>query len=462
MSSGSSPEQGTRRLGLRARTALGFGLTALVLAGALAAIAYGFVRRSLLEDRAAAAMRQAYTDARLVRAGLRAAPNPDIAELLSGLQLGPADEAFLQRGGRWYSGTTLADPDILPTELRRGVSEGRAGRQTYRDEDGPRMAVGVPISANDAQYFEVRALDDVSRTLAVLGRALAIGGAAAAAIAAGVGALLSGRVLRPLRRMAAAAREIVVGDIDTRLDAEGDRDLVPLVAAFNEMLDDLRDRIRREARFASDVTHELRGPLATLSSAVAVVDRRRSELPAPAVAAIDALADQVRSFNQLVLDLLEISRFDAGAASLDRVSLRLDELVRSILADHTRDVELDARGPLPEVAVDRRRIHQVVTNLLENAQKYAGGAVLVALSAEGDRVRLCVEDEGPGIAEHERHTVFERFQRGSAAERPDAPRGTGLGLALVVEHVSLHGGRVWIEPREPRGSRFVVELPVER
>jgi signal transduction histidine kinase len=448
----------SRRLGLRARTALAFGLTALVLAAALSTLAYTLVRRSLLEDRRSTAMRQAYTDARLVRTGLRSA-DPDVADLLSGLQVGPANEVLLMRGGEWYTGSAAADPERLPAPLRRGVLDGRAGRQIYLDADAARLAVGVPLPAFDAAFFEVTSLEDITRTLDVLGRSLAVAGTLAALAAGAVGATASGRVLRPLRRMAGTARRIVLGELDTRLDAEGDRDLVPLVSAFNEMLDELRERIQREARFASDVTHELRGPLAALASAVDVVNRRRDQLPEGAVIAVDALAEQVEAFNQLVLDLLEISRFDAGAAQLDRAELDLVAFVRAVLADRHQAVAVYADGDVPQVAVDRRRLHQVVTNLLDNAGKYGGGAVAVVVSSRGEGVRMAVDDAGPGIAASEREAVFERFQRGAAAGTPDAPRGSGLGLALVSEHVALHGGRVWVEERPGGGARVMVELP---
>jgi signal transduction histidine kinase len=259
--------------------------------------------------------------------------------------------------------------------------------------------------------------------------------------------------------MADVARRIVVGDLGTRLDAEGDRDLVALVSAFNEMLDELRDRIEREARFASDVSHELRGPLAALSSAVEVVNRRRDELPDRAVLAVDALAEQVTAFNRLVLDLLEISRFDVGAAAAAREQLDVVDAVRTVLHERGQTIPLEAPEAGVRIAGDGRRLHQVIANLLDNASKYAGGAVRIGVVKGPNAVWLTVDDAGPGVPEVEREAIFERFHRGPAAEAPEAPRGTGLGLTLVREHVALHGGRVWVEGRPGGGARFVVELP---
>jgi len=108
------------------------------------------------------------------------------------------------------------------------------------------------------------------------------------------------------------------------------------------------------------------------------------------------------------------------------------------------------------VSVDRRRISQVLTNLLDNADAYGGGATTVVLAGEGGSLLIAVDDEGPGIAADQRLYVFERFARGEGSE---AAPGTGLGLALVVEHVRLHDGEVWVDTAPGGGARFVVEIP---
>ncbi|HEX4979102.1 MAG TPA: HAMP domain-containing sensor histidine kinase [Acidimicrobiales bacterium] len=448
-----------RRLPLRARTSLAFGLTALLLAALLAGIAYTLVRRSLLDERSSAAMRQAFTNARLVRTALRG-ETPDTSSLLAGLRVGPEGDALLRVGNEWFASSVAIDRSDVPATLISGVEDGRAGRQRVHGAEGPALVVGVPIVESNALYFEVTSLEEIARSLDVLGRSLAVGAAAAAVVGAVVGAASSAAVLRPLRRMAGVARAIVDGDIDSRLDAEGDRDLVPLVESFNEMLDDLRERVRREAQFASDVSHELRGPLAALASAVDVVNRRKAELPERVVFAVEVLEEQVRSFNRLVLDLLEISRFDAGAARLDAEPVELRPFVEAVLEERGEaGVDLAIPDSACTVEADRRRLHQVLWNLLDNARNYAGGAVSVRTEPCEEGVRLVVEDDGPGIDPADRYRIFERFDRGRLATEPDAPKGTGLGLALVAEHVRIHGGRVWVEQRQPRGCRFVVELP---
>ncbi|MGH8998712.1 MAG: sensor histidine kinase, partial [Acidimicrobiia bacterium] len=228
---------------------------------------------------------------------------------------------------------------------------------------------------------------------------------------------------------------------------------------FNDMVDTLEERINREARFASDVSHELRTPVAAIRAAANVV-RRRLRSPDEAVAALDILESKIDGFNGLVTDLLEMSRLDAGVARLEREPVDLERFARSVLGGGRANVPLglDPTAP-PRAALDSRRLGQMLTNLLENAEKYGGGATALVVSGGPGVIRFAVEDRGPGIPEHERHHIFERFVRGESSAQPGSKDGTGLGLSLVAEHARLHGGRVWVEDRAGGGSRFVIELP---
>ena len=451
---------GGPRWALRARAGIAMGLTSLALAASLATFAYSLVRSSLVDEREDAATRQAYANARVLRGALRTG-EADVADAIASLQVGPDGGAVLVTAEGTFTSSVDVGVDDLPGGLTAGVADGRAGRQRTTEDRGPRLTVGVPIVADGAQYYELSSLAEVDRALDVLASSLAVGGAAATAVGAAVGVAVSGAVLRPLRRAAAAARRIVGGDLDTRLDAERDRDLAPLADAFNDMVDDLRDRLDREARFASDVTHELRGPLTVLASAVNVVERRRDQLPAEAAEAIDALDAQVSAFNRLVLDLLEISRFEVGTARPDLREVDVEQFLRASLAERPAPPPLRvALGTATSQSLDPRRIHQVLANLLDNAANYAGGATaVVAQRADDGALRIAVEDAGPGIAEDEREAVFGRFARGTTGTSDGAPRGSGLGLALCADHVRLHGGRIWVEGADTGGARFVVELP---
>jgi signal transduction histidine kinase len=260
--------------------------------------------------------------------------------------------------------------------------------------------------------------------------------------------------------VSSAARSISRGDLATRLDGGADPDLAPLVHAFNDMAQAVEDRVNRERRFTADVSHELRTPLTAIISAVDLA--RRSELSPRAEMAVELLAEQTTYFRDLVLDLLEISRFDAGAAHLEPEAVDLREmLVRTAQAWGVDEEIVDVRVPAhaPTFTLDRRRIERVLANLIENAINYGGGVTRIEARSDGDRLRIAVEDAGPGVDPDERKAVFGRFTRGRAAQRASTAKGTGLGLALVDEHVKLHGGRVHIGDARGGGARFEIILP---
>jgi two-component system sensor histidine kinase MtrB len=239
--------------------------------------------------------------------------------------------------------------------------------------------------------------------------------------------------------------------------------------SFNDMAEALQRRVERDARFASDVSHELRSPLMTLSASVEVMEARRDDLPERAQSALDLLSGDVTRFQGLVEDLLEISRFDAGAIRLHLEELLAAEFVRQAVAVSSlpdTPVEVEARAETAIIRGDRRRLARVIANLIDNARAYGGGEPAVSISVldppdeELSHIQIIVEDSGPGVAEEERELIFERFARGGGAGRRTGSDGAGLGLSLVDEHVRMHGGRVWVEDRPDgeRGARFVIEM----
>ena len=210
--------------------------------------------------------------------------------------------------------------------------DGDTGRQRFIFNGQPYLAVGVDVAEFDVQYFEVFPLAPLTRSLRVVGGSLVLGSAAAAVLAAAVGWSASRRLLRPVSRVADAASELASGGLDTRLDPERDPDLDRLVSSFNDMADAVQERIEREARFASDVSHELRSPITALSAAVEVLDGRRDDLPDRSRQALDVVVNQVHRFDQMVLDLLELSRLEAGVDESHQEPVVPAEAVKRIAA----------------------------------------------------------------------------------------------------------------------------------
>ncbi len=443
------------RLGLRARVTLVFAGLAFLLSVTLAVFSYELTRSYLVTRRQETVRQQAYLNARAVRDALEG-NRLDVRGALAQAQTSADSAIVLRVGNQWFGTSVAVSRDDVPRSLRELVASGSAGTQNTRLSSSPTIGVGVPLLAIKGSYFEFVPVRELDQTLSLLARALAAAAIIITAIGAVLGRYASGRVLRPVRRMAATAAGIGEGALDQRLDAEGDSDLEPLVDAFNAMVSALKSRIDRESRFASDVSHELRTPLATMAAALNVARRRGSAETAEAALAV--LDDEVQRFTRLVLDLLEISRLEAGATELTVSSVSPTELVHQVLVSSQREhvvIETEAGAPA-RVVLDERRISQVLTNLLDNADAYGGGAVTVVISGTDDTLFLAVDDAGPGVPENERGYVFQRFARGESAQ--SAP-GTGLGLALVDEHVRLHRGRVWVEDSPAGGARFVIALP---
>ncbi len=435
-----------------------FGVIALLAGLGLSALTYFIARSSLLDQRASAARVQAFSNARDLQLSLD--------------EGGAAGDTFLSLPIETGGFAHLTAPRLntrlgygierFPTDLRNAVANGLAGQQRFEVDGTPFLGIGVALAGGTTGYFEAVPLDSTERALRTILTALAVGTVITTLFATWAGFSTSRRLLRPLSDVADAAGEIAAGALGARLQAGRDPDLDRLAGSFNEMADAVQTRIEREARFASDVSHELRSPITALSAAVEVLDARRDDLPDRSRQALDVVVSQVRRFDSMVIDLLELSRIDAGAAEINLESVELAAFCRRIAAGYGHDsVRVEVAPHAPQLAhVDRIRLERVLANLLDNAAHHAGGATRISIEpTTRGFVLIAVEDAGPGVAASERHRIFERFARGSAARHRV---GTGLGLALAAEHARAMGGETWAEDRPGGGARFVVIVPADR
>ena len=446
-----------RRPGLRLRAAVGFAVVSLVATTCMGVLTYQFARRYLVAQRDALAIRQAVVNATVARSVLEA-PEPDVGSLVVSLSGSGSSRPLVQVGDAWYSGAVELDPSQLPDDLVALVDAGTPATRRMAMGGSTLLMVGIPLPAVDAAYYEVTVMRELPRTLRVIELSLLAAALLATAAAAGVGWWASGRVVRPLTRVSATAAAVREGR-HVRMEPSDDPDMARIATSFNAMVDELEERIARERRFTADVSHELRTPVTAISSAVHLA--RRSDLTPRAATALTLLEGQADHLRRLVMDLLEISRFDAASMTLEPDAVDPVAAARAVMATCGADPSLvDGRGMTAStVMLDRRRVERVLVNLVENAKRYAGGVTALRLGRDGPWLRIAVEDHGPGVAPDERQAIFGRFHRGGAAADPDAPKGTGLGLALVDEHVRLHGGQVWVEDNHGGGARFVVLLP---
>jgi two-component system, OmpR family, sensor histidine kinase MtrB len=478
------------QIGLASRTTFALALGALLVSVIVSLLTFIVARSAFTAENRRAAERTAFTNADEVQQSLAQRTARTIRSVVRQQDRPGQASTIVVRGARerYVSNEDTVSLDLVPQSVQDKVdsTEFGSGWQIVRDAKGSRLIVGIRLPSVSASFYQVVWLADLDQTLRNLGRALALAGLASTLAAAVLGRSVSRRVVRPLRDVAGAAAEIARGRLETRLVTTGDTDLDPLVNSFNDMASSLQNRIEREVRFASDVSHELRTPLTALSAAVELLEGRRDELGERNQKIVDVLGNQTRHFRRLVLDLLEISRFDANAAELVVEVFDLPSFVGQLVGMQESEAVVDATGLIDdEVRLDKRRVERIVANYLQNAANYASGAtrielidlepqldpivststIVSSLDAEendharpGRRILIAVEDDGPGVAEDQREVLFERFRRGTAHQRGSGVKGTGLGLALVVAHAQLHGGRAWVESSESGGARFCAEL----
>jgi signal transduction histidine kinase len=457
-----------RSLRLSTRVTLFFGAMVLLGGIGLTLATFLFARNSLLDQRSIAAQATAINHAREINAILDGSPD-DIEDAMRDVDTEPdgfavllQSDSFPERTRNLFSPQDFSVAD-LPESLVDRVKSGAAGEQKYTGPDGqPFIAIGVNLQAWDVGYIEAFPLDTTERTLRILATALVVGSILATILATFFGYTTSRRLLRPISKVADAAGEIATGTLGARLNEENDPDLNRLAGSFNEMADAVEERINREQRFASDVSHELRSPITALAAAIEVLDARRDELSDRGRQALDVVVGQVRRFNDMVIDLLELSRIDASASDINREPVDIVELCDRVSQRYGYgDLPIEVhRRAKRRANLDRIRFERILGNLLDNAANHGGGPTRIAIEPSPVKrsVQIAVEDAGPGVAAGERTRIFERFARGSAARNRI---GTGLGLALVAEHAHALGGAAWVEDRAGGGARFVVQLPAE-
>jgi signal transduction histidine kinase len=447
------------RLSLRWRVALVLGFGSLLLTSALALAVWNLTSGYMLRQREQSAIRQAEVNVRLVDEALRTGSD-GLEELLTGLTTSPDSTVLVFRSGQVLTSGRQIDADVLPERL---VDSGRRGTPVAQRlvVDGlPVLAVSLPTRSTDGAYVELAPLVQLDQTFRFLSALLVGGTVVSGLLGVALGSWASRRALRPLTALTDAASRIAGGDLTARLPAQTDPDLTPLARTFNTTADALEQRVLRDARFAGDVSHELRSPLTTMVNAAEVLRRRRAEVPGTAGTALDLLTSEVDRFSRMVVDLLEIARADQRADDPELETIDLVSLVRNVVASRPGErVPVEAGASVPRVLGDRRRLDRVISNLLDNARRHAGGAVRVAVLGREGRVRVEVDDAGPGVAPDLRDRIFDRFDRGARAGSRGGDTGSGLGLALVAQHVQRHRGTVHVEDRPGGGARFVVEIP---
>ncbi|WP_405746299.1 ATP-binding protein [Streptomyces sp. NBC_01525] len=466
--------------GLRARLVVAFLLVAAVSALTTAGLTYREARNAILQRSQDMAVNDLRTQINSLAPELTVPPTRTDLEALR-LQLERSgtsrdwDIRVRYRGVPGGDDAPPSSPARLPADLEKSVEQRHvpAFQRVVRNGD-PWLLIGMPVRQSDgapsalsvyaqlplnAEEANVEALVSAAQRGALPVLALSV-----------LPALLAARgVLRPVRRLRQAAGRIAEGKLDTRLEVKGTDELAGLSRSFNDMAEELEASVaelrRLEAnahRFAADVSHELRTPLAAMTAVTDVLDEDAATLDPDTASAVRLISQETGKLTRMVEDLMEVSRFDAGAAALHLDEVDVAETVRKTLQARAWQDEVGAELPDGVRArVDPRRLDVVVANLVGNALHHGGSPVHVRLRAPGpgaDRLLLEVRDSGPGIDPQVLPHVFDRFYKADSARARS--EGSGLGLAIARENVLLHGGTVRAANAPGGGAVFTVELPV--
>jgi two-component system, OmpR family, sensor histidine kinase MtrB len=372
----------------------------------------------------------------------------------------------------------------LPADLRTAVD---SGNQVWRyapvpDETGepqPTLLVGAPLpgdsgGAQKVELYYSFPLDQEEVSLSLIRGTVIIIGVVLTLFVVGIGVLVTRLVVDPVRRAAGTAQRLAEGQLEQRMVVRGEDDLARLATSFNAMADSLQRQITQleglsqlQQRFTSDVSHELRTPLTTVQMAAEVLHEARGDFPPHVARSAELLRAELDRFEGLLTDLLEISRYDAGAAVLDWEATDLGALVDRVVGGMAalaarHDVELVVTVPDEKVIaeVDARRVERILRNLVGNAVEHgAGRPVEITLAANPSAAAVTVRDLGVGLSSAEAQHVFDRFWRADPS-RVRTVGGSGLGLSISLEDARLHGGwlQVWGQPGS--GAQFRLTLPL--
>jgi two-component system, OmpR family, sensor histidine kinase MtrB len=411
-----------------------------------------------------------------------------VYSLSSGGQ-GAFDVVTLPVGGDSGSGRgPRASGDVDPTAsvpeaLREKIDDSTTAAQSYTrivydpyQEPQPALVIGKQVNdpnGDPYQLYYLFPLTQEEKSLSLVKGTLATAGLFVVVLLGAIAWLVVRQVVTPVRMAAGIAERLSAGRLQERMKVTGEDDIARLGEAFNKMaqnlqlkIQQLEDLSRMQRRFVSDVSHELRTPLTTVRMAADVIHDAREDFDPMTARSAELLADQLDRFETLLADLLEISRFDAGAAALEAEPIDLRDVVRRVvggaapLAERKGSTVRIVGDQQPVIAeADARRVERVLRNLVVNAVEHGEGKdVVVKLASAGGAVAIAVRDYGVGLKPGEATRVFSRFWRADPA-RARTTGGTGLGLSIALEDARLHGGwlQAWGEPGG--GSQFRLTLP---
>ncbi|WP_274703398.1 MULTISPECIES: MtrAB system histidine kinase MtrB [Corynebacterium] len=368
----------------------------------------------------------------------------------------------------------------IPPRLRRFVSEGQVSYQftVVDNADGSSvksLIIGTPTDSGvpDLQVYLVLSMENEEQTLALMRGLFAAGGVVLLVLLVGISWLLTQQITGPVRSASRIAQRFADGHFRERMVVDGEDEMARMAMSFNSMAEELSKQIDQlkeygdlQRQFTSDVSHELSTPLTSVRMAAELIANQREELDPLTQHASDVLIRELDRFEALLKDLLEISKHDAGVATLSASEGDVRSVVIAVwkqVKHLAEKVGVSVRFDLPQepvmATVDPRRVERILRNLVANAIDHSEGKpVLVRLRGNEEAVALAVCDNGVGLKPSQEELVFERFWRADPSRKRHSG-GTGLGLAMSREDAQLHGGRLEAIGEPGVGTMFRLTLP---
>ncbi|SEQ37952.1 ATP-binding protein [Lentzea albida] len=442
--------------GLRPRLMAAFLLLTVLGAVGAAGASYATARTLLLEDAQDGFMNPLVADVREYAPRRLAVPpaQQDLDDFATYLR---GSAVVLYEGMRSRNGP---DPSFVPAEMREMLKTSRTTLwQRRTDLTDPYVVVGIPLlrpdgSPTGVEVWALQYLRGPQTAIDSFSTAAWVGVSLVLPLALGLALFTARGVLRPVRRLGAAARALGSGRLDTRVDERGSDELADLARTFNRAAEQLEASQAASRRFVADVSHELRTPLTAMNAVTAVLDEDADTLPPDTAVAARLVSAETRKLTRLVNDLMEISRFDEGRNLLELDDWDIGTAVRDTLAARGWSKSVEASLPEGVVArVDRRRLDVIVANLVGNALKHGGVPVRVTVRPGV----VEVADHGPGISPEALPHIFDRFYKADTAR--SRSEGSGLGLAIAWENARLHGGTIEAANAPSGGAVFTLRLP---
>jgi two-component system sensor histidine kinase MtrB len=450
----------TRWWGLRARLFTAFVALVVLTAAGVAGAMYEQARNEILQRSQDAAVASLLSDLQ-AQLPLRTLPPTDGQLIaLAGALSNRTDTAAATYGDRWLGDLPR---EQVPAELRAAVDGGHVAWQRVDNAGRPELVIGTRIGGTNLAVYSARGLGPEENSIAGMATRAWLVGGVALAVAVLLALLAAEGVLGPVRELRRAATRLGAGDLTARLTVRGTDELAGVSATFNDTAQALQHhvgelrRMESEARrFVADVSHELRTPLAAMTAVTDVLDEEAASLPPDAAQAARLVSQETKNLTRLVTDLIEITRFDSGRATLLMDEVDVAAAVTSTLSNRGWLDQVETILPEGITArLDARRLDVIVANLVGNALTHGAAPVRVTLTANEHSLTIQVTDEGPGLPPEVLPHVFSRFYKADTA-RTRSP-GSGLGLAIARENAHLHGGT--LTASNATGAVFTLTLP---